>query len=80
MPDEKDQKDRLGDTLHKKERGEEEKYFAEQERIRLARLRERLHATTYPRTAGSCSRCGRTLVPSGRPPTDGECDGGCARR
>jgi len=78
MPDEKDQKDRLGDTLHKKERGEEEKYFAAQERIRLARLREKLQATVHARTAGTCPRCGRALVPAGRLPADGECDARCA--
>jgi len=74
MSDEKDQKDRLGDTLRKKERGEEEKYFAEQERIRLVRLREKLQATG---SAGTCPRCGRALVPAGRPPADGECDARC---
>lgn len=74
MPDEKD---RLGDTLHKKERGEEERYFAEQDRLRLAKLRAQTTSAQPPRT-GACPRCGRTLVvPAGRPPASDECDGGC---
>ena len=77
MPDEKDQKDRLGDTLHKKERGEEEKYFAEQDRLRLARLRER--AGGEPRAPrASCPRCGRPLLPTGQVRGRDECDGACA--
>jgi len=74
MPDEKD---RLGDTLHKKERGEEEKYFAEQDRLRLARLRERAGAGPRAPHPGTCPRCGRALVPAGRPRAGDECDGGC---
>jgi hypothetical protein len=75
MPDEKD---RLGDMLQKKERGEEERYFAEQDRLRLAKLRARGAAAEQTPRPGACPRCGRTLVvPVGRPPAGDECDGGC---
>ena len=79
MPDQ-DEKDRLGDTLHKKERGEEERYFKEQDRLRLERLRAKAAATTQAPGTGACPRCGRTLVvPAGRPLAADECDGGCGR-
>jgi hypothetical protein len=64
-----DEKDRLGDTLRKKERGEEERYFAELDRQRLAKLRAR--------GAETCARCGRLLAPAGAAPADGACDGAC---
>ncbi|HWP64685.1 MAG TPA: hypothetical protein VNO26_02080 [Candidatus Limnocylindria bacterium] len=70
MPDE-DEKDRLGDTLHKKERAEEERYFAEQDRLRLARLRERAAAAER---GESCPRCGRPIAAPGSPPPPGACD------
>jgi len=76
MPDD-DEKDRLGDTLHKKKRGDEEQYFAQLERLRIARLRERAAAGS---PSPACPRCGRTLVPAGRPPAGDECDGGCTPR
>lgn len=76
MPE--DEKDRLGDTLKKKERGDEEKYFAEQERLRLAKLRAQLQATAHRQTAGPCPRCGRPLVVRRvRGITVDECEGGC---
>lgn len=62
-----DEKDRLGDTLQKKERGEEERYFAELDRQRLAKLR----------AAARCARCGRPLAAAGTGPADGTCDGAC---
>jgi hypothetical protein len=65
-----DEKDRLGDTLHKKERGEEERYFAEQDRLRLAKLRAR--------QSGVCPHCGRRRVdPTGGEAPADACDGGC---
>ena len=74
MPDEKD---RLGETLHKKERGDEERYFAEQDRLRLAKLRTQGAAGAQPQ-ARACPRCGRPLVESGVRPRAGEsCDGSC---
>ena len=75
MPDEKD---RLGDTLHKKERGEEERYFAEQDRIRLAKLRAQRAAGAPAAEPGTCPRCGRPLTAPGAHPRAGEaCDGSC---
>jgi hypothetical protein len=62
-----DEKDRLGDTLRKKERGEEERYFAELDRQRLAKLR----------AATTCGRCGRPLAAAGAAPAPGACDGAC---
>ena len=73
MPD-RDEKDRLGDTLQRKERGDEERYFAELDRQRLARLRGR--AAPEP-GSGPCPRCGRPLVPAGQPRSPDACDGGC---
>ena len=71
MPDQ-DEKDRLGDTLHRKERGDEDRYFAELDRKRLARLREQ--AGYGPEC---CPRCGRPLVSPGRGTSPETCDGGC---
>ena len=73
MPD-RDEKDRLGDTLQRKERGDEERYFAELDRQRLARLRE--GAAPEP-GSGPCPRCGRPLAPAGLPRPPDACDGGC---
>jgi hypothetical protein len=70
MPD-RDDKDRFGDTLHRKERGDEERYFAELDRQRLARIRDQA-------ASGRCPRCGRTLLPAGSPRSAEACDGGCA--
>ena len=57
-----DDKDRLGDTLTKKQRGEEERYFAEQDRERIAKLRaQRADAEAAGRKA-TCPRCGQDLV------------------
>jgi hypothetical protein len=75
MPDQ-DEKDRLGDLLEKKKRGDEDRYFAEQDRLRIEKLRARTAAT---REGGTCPRCGRPLAGVGRRAATGECDGGCAR-
>jgi hypothetical protein len=56
----RDEKDRLGDTLQKRERGEEERYFAEQDRIRLAKLRAQTGAAA-PSGQSACPRCGAAL-------------------
>jgi len=54
-----DDKDRLGDKLRKKERAEEDRYFAEQDREKM----EKLRAQTAPKpTLGLCPRCGIALV------------------
>ena len=57
-----DDKDRLGDTLKKKERAEEDKYFAEQDRLRMAKLRAQAEATQQAHRPGSCPRCGQALA------------------
>lgn len=67
-----DEKDRLGDTLRRKERGEEERYFAELDRRRLARLREQAGYGSE-----RCPRCGRPMVSPGGSPAAETCDGGC---
>jgi hypothetical protein len=72
-----DEKDRLGDTLKKKQRGEEGKYFAEQDRLRLAKLRAQTEAAERA-ARGSCPRCGHPLVGRRvRGTTVDECTGGC---
>jgi hypothetical protein len=58
MPDEKD---RLGDTLHKKEKADEDRYFAELQKKQLEKLRER-NAASKAAGHGQCPRCGSALV------------------
>jgi len=53
-----DEKDRLGEKLHQKEKAEEDRYFAERDRELLARLRNRRDAEKL-----SCPRCGQGLAP-----------------
>lgn len=57
-----DEKDHLGDTLHKKKRADEEQYFAKQDRERVARMREQQGATERTVHTGTCPRCGRMLT------------------
>jgi Transcription factor zinc-finger len=57
-----DEKDRLGATLKKKERAEEERYFAEQDRERLEKLRAKRVAAEAAGHTASCPRCGQGLV------------------
>lgn len=56
-----DDKDRLGRKLHDKEKAEENLFIAEQERLKLEKLRKAL-AAAPPR--GICPRDGETLVKS----------------
>jgi len=56
-----DGKDRLGDTLQKKKRADEEQFFAEQDRQRLTRMREQ-RQTAERAHARECPRCGKTLT------------------
>ena len=53
-----DEKDRLGEKLHQKEKAEEDRYFAERDRELLARLGNRRDAEKL-----SCPRCGKALAP-----------------
>jgi ribosomal protein L37AE/L43A len=54
-----DSKDRFGDLLAKKEKGDEDRYAAEQDRLKLAKLREQTEAEGAAR--GRCPSCGATL-------------------
>lgn len=58
-----DEKDRLGDKLREREKAEEDRYFAERDRILLEKLREQRVATQA--AAGPeqnrCPRCGAPL-------------------
>jgi hypothetical protein len=54
-----DSKDRLGDTLKKKQKGEEDLFFAEQDRQAVERLRAARAAGTQPPV--TCPRCGKLL-------------------
>jgi hypothetical protein len=55
-----DSKDRFGDLLAKKEKGDEDRYAAEQDRLNLAKLRERGEAAVA--ALGRCPRCGDPLA------------------
>lgn len=74
-----DDKDRLGTTLKKKERAEEEHYFAEQDRERIAKLRaKRAETEAAGQIAPSCPRCGKALVERDRRGVMVDvCDAGC---
>jgi Transcription factor zinc-finger len=52
-------KDRLGEKLKKRERAEEDLFFAEKDREALERLRA--ERTAEHRAPGNCPRCGETL-------------------
>jgi hypothetical protein len=52
------EKDKFGDTLREKGKGDEDRWVAEQERKRLERLRE-----TAAQGSGTCPRDGAALVP-----------------
>lgn len=54
-----DSKDRLGDKLQKKEKAEEDLYFAEQDRKAIERLRAERRATSQ--TPAECPRCNASL-------------------
>ena len=53
-----EEKDRYGNKLRDKEKGEENRYFAEQERAQLEKLRQK----AAPGPLGLCPRCGLALV------------------
>jgi DNA repair exonuclease SbcCD ATPase subunit len=73
-----DEKDRLGTTLKKKERAEEERYFAEQDRERLEKLRAKKAAAEATGHTASCPRCGQPLVERDRKGVMIDvCDAGC---
>jgi hypothetical protein len=55
-----DEKDRLGNKLREKQRAEEDRYFAEKDREKLAKLRGESKETA-PAQLGLCPRCGLEL-------------------
>jgi hypothetical protein len=55
-----DEKDRLGDKLHGKEKAEENRYFTEQSKKQIEKLRAKHAAATAAGTA-HCPRCGAAL-------------------
>jgi DNA repair exonuclease SbcCD ATPase subunit len=57
MPDEKD---RLKEELHKREKASEDKYFAELSRKQVEKLRS-AHAAAEASGHGKCPRCGTPL-------------------
>src|SRR6185503_10555385 len=55
-----DEKDRLGNKLREKQRAEEDRYFAEQDREKLAKLRGQPQDAPSAQL-GLCPRCGIQL-------------------
>ena len=62
MSDESDEKDRFGDKLRDKQRGDEDRYFAELDRKKLETLRRQDPAVAAA-VPGLCPRCGVALTP-----------------
>jgi Transcription factor zinc-finger len=58
-----DSKDRLGKRLKEKEKGEEDRYFAEKDREALDRLKKRDNLDVVTLALGHCPRCGAALTP-----------------
>ena len=62
-----DEKDHLGDKLHKKEKAEEDRFVREREEALLARLRQQKTATQQQElrelTRDRCPKCGERMVP-----------------
>lgn len=58
------EKDRYGETLRNREKAEEDRYAAEQDRIRLEKLRQQTQAAQGAK--GLCPRCGVPLLASRR--------------
>jgi hypothetical protein len=57
-----DEKDRLGDKLRDKQRAEEDRYFAQQEREKLAKLRNQAAPEAHAVAPGRCPRDGTNLI------------------
>ena len=56
------EKDRYGETLRNREKAEEDRYAAEQDRLRIERLRQQVQTTQA--TKGLCPHCVSPLVSS----------------
>jgi hypothetical protein len=57
-----DDKDRLGDKLQDKAHADEERYFQEQDRLRIERLRKQQEEAKRADRLGLCPRCATRLV------------------
>jgi len=57
-----DAKDRLGNRLKEKQKGEEDKYFAAKEREAIKRLKVRQGLDVVQDARGHCPRCGAKLT------------------
>ncbi len=55
------EKDRFGDKLKEKEKAEEDRYFAEQDRARLDAIKDKKDSGAEPQL-GLCPRCGVGLA------------------
>ena len=58
-----DSKDRLGDRLREKQKGEEDTYFQERDRQAIERLKRDRVMGVESSARGHCPRCGATLQP-----------------
>jgi len=58
------EKDRLGDKLRDKERGQEEDYFARRDRELIEKLRRQREPSTGGAATPRCARCGASLASS----------------
>ena len=70
-----EERDRFGDLLTKKEKGEEDNFAAEQDRLKLEKLREQ--ARLAAAALGRCPSCGEMLVADAR---DGIAVSACPKR
>jgi hypothetical protein len=57
-----DRKDRLGNRLKEKEKGEEDRYFAEKNREAIERLKREEGLDVVKLALGHCPRCGAALT------------------
>jgi hypothetical protein len=57
-----DEKDKLGEKLHQKEKAEEDRYFAERDRAAIEKLRRAETAAARP-PGMRCPKCGAALAP-----------------
>jgi hypothetical protein len=55
-----DEKDRLGEKLHEREKAAEDRYFAEQSKKQIEKLRAK-HAEAAEAGRANCPRCGAAL-------------------
>ncbi len=56
-----DSKDRLGERLHEREKGEEDLFFAKRDREALEKLKQQEGAAAAKAGLGHCPRCGTAL-------------------